>query len=183
MVREFVRGDSASWQVRSAVDPNGIRYSPNVDDLVVTYVGPEKVSITGTRVGDHWLVSLKTEDTSKLKPGFYECFYTFKGMTGLNGKTPKSWAIRIGRVNVAASPDDLMAGHDPRTRAEKALEAAEDALASFKMGRRVSSYSIDGRSMTFTSTGEILEVIKYWRKRVYAERYGGKTSVSLVQFV
>lgn len=71
MVREFVRGDSASWQVRSAVDPNGIRYSPDVDDLVVTYVGPEKVSINGTRVGDHWLVSLKTEDTSKLKPGFY----------------------------------------------------------------------------------------------------------------
>lgn len=183
MVREFVRGDSASWQVRSVVDPNGIRYSPDVDSLTVTYVGPGKTSVEGVRVGDHWLVSLKTEETSKLDPGFYECFYTFRGMTRLNGKTPKSWTVRIGRVHVAASPDELQEGHDPRTRAEKALEAAEDALASFKMGRRVSSYSIDGRSMTFTSTGEILEVIKYWLKRVYAERYGGKTSVSLVRFV
>ena len=64
-----------------------------------------------------------------------------------------------------------IAAYDGRTKAEKALEDAETALANFQStGGRVKRYSIGGREMEFDNSGEILSVVSYWKIEVKRER-------------
>ncbi len=80
------------------------------------------------------------------------------------------YEVDRGTVTLAANPATATA-YDGRSRAEKALEDAEAALANFQSsGGRVKRYSIGGREMEFDNSGEILAVVSYWKIEVRRER-------------
>ena len=178
MVGNFVRGDTVSWPVTPFQSPSGDIFSPADCELEVFFRGPTKTSVIAAREDGRWLVSLTTAQSQKLDVGVYEVFYRFT-------VNDKRTSIRMGRVRVERDPEDpLEDDEDGRTLAEKALEQAENALRLYNaQGQRVQSYSINNRSMTFSSASEILEVIRYWRRRVMAERHGGRTQIQKVAFV
>lgn len=65
----------------------------------------------------------------------------------------------------------LATAYDGRSVAEKALDDANAALASFQSsGGRVKRYSIGGREMEFDNAGDILTLVSYWRIEVKRER-------------
>lgn len=75
---------------------------------------------------------------------------------------------RTGSVELLPNPRTSTAPLDLRTPAEIALAAAESALASWTPTTR--SYTIAGRSMTFSAPEEILPIISYWKMAVQRER-------------
>lgn len=86
-------------------------------------------------------------------------------------KTGARQSLGEGRFLVEADPSTRVQGFDARTQAEKALEDAETALATFNSTQgHIKSYSIAGRSMEFSESGEILGVISYWKIQIKRER-------------
>jgi hypothetical protein len=92
-----------------------------------------------------------------------------------------TWALVVTKVGLQVTietgqaqviPNPLTAAtYDGRTQAEKALDDAKAALASFNAtSGRVKSYSIAGRAMEFDSGSEILKLISFWEQQVSAER-------------
>lgn len=163
----FTRGDTVSVAFDRITLPSGERFTPLDSDLTIILKGPSALTHAVAKEGAFWKVSISSKETDTLQPGRYAVYLRFT-----SGETVKTFAY--GATEVFQKPEDLEDSHDPRSRAEKALEEAEQALMNFKSGKRVQSYSIDGRSMTFTSTTDILAIVRYWRARVEAERSGDR---------
>ena len=166
----FTRGDSVSVAFDRITLPSGERFTPLDSDLTIILKGPSSLTHAVAKEGAFWKVSIGSKETDTLQPGRYAVYLRFT--SGEDGETVKTFAY--GATEVFQKPEDLEDSHDPRSRAEKALEEAENALMNFKSGKRVQSYSIDGRSMTFTSTADILSIVRYWRARVEAECSGDR---------
>lgn len=89
-------------------------------------------------------------------------------------QTGQRQSLDSGRVTLNPDPATIAAGYDGRTLAQRALDDAETALATFSgSGGRVKSYSIAGRAMEFESAADILTIISYWRREVMTERASG----------
>jgi hypothetical protein len=86
----------------------------------------------------------------------------------IRAATARSHTVLTGAIRLLADPRVSSAPLDLRTDAEIALAAAESALASWTPTTR--SYTIGNRSMTFSSTTEILPVIGYWKAQVQREK-------------
>lgn len=75
-----------------------------------------------------------------------------------------------GRIDLLANPALLVAGYDARTQAEKALEDAKTALATFQATNgRVKSYSIAGRSQEFEAATDLVTLVKFWENECSKE--------------
>jgi hypothetical protein len=84
-------------------------------------------------------------------------------------KTGLQVTLETGQAQVTPNPLTA-ATYDGRTQAEKALDDAKAALASFNAtSGRVKSYSIAGRAMEFDSGSEILKLISFWELQVAKE--------------
>lgn len=176
MIKELTRGDSYFWVVPPFTASDGTQLDALNADLTVFFVGPVKSSVTAKKEFDKWKVVIDPVTSEKLTPGLYAVSYRFT-------RSDFRQTIRIGRFQVLPSIDDAEDGHDPRTLAEKALEESEKALAKYNAsGQRVQSYTINGRSMTFSSAAEILGIIEYWRRRVQAEKGRGKPQILWINF-
>jgi hypothetical protein len=70
-------------------------------------------------------------------------------------------------VVLLPNPAALTAGTDLRSQAVQALEQARAALAAWSPTTK--SYTILGRSMTFNTPAEIIQVINYWALQVKRE--------------
>ena len=176
MIKELTKGDSATWVVPPFKAADGSSMDAESTKLAVFLVGPVKRSFFAAAEADSWRVTLDAKTSSELEAGLYEVSYRFT-REGFQQTT------RIGCLKVLPSIDEIESGHDVRTLAEKALEEAEKALASYnEKGQRVQSYTINGRSMTFSSATEILDIVRYWRRRVQAEKNGGRSSIMWVSF-
>lgn len=167
VIAPFTRGDTVSVSFDRVALPTGERFTPLESDLTLILKGPSTLSKEALKEGAFWRLDLKTSDTDTLTAGRYSVYLRIK-----SSETVKT--VAYGTTKVLPKPEDLDETHDPRSRAEKALEEAENALMNFKSGKRVQSYSIDGRSMTFTSTTDIISIVNYWRDRVRAERRGSR---------
>ncbi len=89
-------------------------------------------------------------------------------------QTGQRQSLESGRITLNPDPAAITAGYDGRTLAERALDDAETALATFSgSGGRVKSYSIAGRAMEFESASDILTIISYWRREVMTEKASG----------
>ena len=167
MVKTLIRGDTVFWTVEPFRSPMGDFFSPadGASELTVFFRGPVKLFVVAGKENGHWMVVLRSVESQKLVPGAYDAYYRFSF-------GDKCYSVRVGRE-----------GEDGRTTAEKALADAEAALMRYnEKGQRVQSYTINNRSMTFSSASEILEIIRYWRKRVMAERSGGRLQIHKVAF-
>jgi hypothetical protein len=80
----------------------------------------------------------------------------------------RSHTVQTGAIVLAPNPRTSSAPLDLRSDAERALAAAEAALAAWTPTTR--SYTIGSRSMTFSTSAEILPIISYWKMAVQREK-------------
>lgn len=163
----IVAGDSASWYEPPCAQ-SGLRFDSAIYALTYELRGPAVLTLAGTVQGDGWAFALAPAISASLPSGRYLWAAI---VTAPNQRA----TLAQGMLIVKPDPAALAAGHDPRSPAQRALDDAEAALATFsKSGGRVKSYSIGTRSMQFDSASEILAIIDYWRRRVEQECGGGK---------
>lgn len=83
-------------------------------------------------------------------------------------KAGEKCTVATGAITLIADPRTSSGPLDLRSDAEIALAAAKAALAAWTPTTR--SYTIAGRSMTFSTTAEIVPIIQYWEREVAKER-------------
>lgn len=163
----IVAGDSASWY-DGPCSPLRQRFDSTTYALSYELRGPAVLTLAGTVQDDGWAFALAPAISASLPPGRY----LWAAIATAPGQRV---TLAQGMLIVKPDPAALAAGHDPRSQAQRALDDAEAALATFsKSGGRVKGYSIGTRSMQFDSASEILAIIDYWRRQVEQERSGGK---------
>lgn len=111
-----------------------------------------------------WVLEATGAQTAALQSGYYNYAFTVTSTDG------KRLTVNVGQLMVKPDITAASAGFDARTTAQIALEQAEAALASFKgSGGRIKTYTIAGRTVTYDTAAELLQVINYWRVRVATE--------------
>jgi len=83
-------------------------------------------------------------------------------------KASEKYTVDTGAITLLADPRTASGPLDLRTEAEIALDAAKAALNAWTPTTR--SYTIAGRSMTFSTTAESEGVIQYWERQVAKEK-------------
>ena len=154
-------GDTRDWII-----PN-LQIS-NTESVTLSLLGPKSQEIECEKTEDGFKASLTHEVSKQLEAGQYTlvAFYFW------NGKKSR-YSLPMGKLKMVALPESG-GSYDGRTKAERALEDCQNALAKFNSsGGRVQSYSIAGRSMTFTSITELMKLLEYWKAQVRLERQNG----------
>lgn len=160
----FRKGDSATWNDVPYLDQNGTLFDSGSYTLQYRLAGPAVLTLIATANGTGWTTILSTSDSGTLTDGTY--WYAAQ-LTA----TGKRITIAEGELTVEPDLAAAVAGYTQQTQAEKALAAAEAALATFQAsGGRVQAYTIGSRHMQFQNDAAILEIVKYWRTRVVAEK-------------
>lgn len=165
----FVQGDALRVTVAPFVLPSGAPVSPAAGDtLRLELRGPSVLSLVcppdQADAAGAWELSATGPQTAALTPGVYAWVYTVTRASG------DRTTVSNGSIDVRPDLSAAAAGYDARTTAQVALEQAEAALAAFKgSGGRIKTYTIAGRTVTYDTAAELLQVISYWRVRVASE--------------
>ncbi|GAA5442641.1 hypothetical protein Misp06_00815 [Microbulbifer sp. NBRC 101763] len=154
--RTFIAGDSISWS-RTLHD-----YLPE-DGWTLTYrlvsVGKSYVINTAANGSAHQ-VALTGADTAAWIDGEYSLVAWVQN--GTNRHTIDNWRVRI-------KPNPASADYDPRSHAEKMLEALRQLLQK-KAGSGKQSITVDGQTVTFTTWDEMVQAEKHYTGKVKAQR-------------
>lgn len=158
------QGDSRNW-VDPAITLSDKLYTATDWTLKYYLRGPSApVQLTGVANGSGWAISIAAADSGNMQPGKW--WWTACISNGTDRYT-------VGEGSFVVTPDFTAATgtYDGRTVAEKALADAEAALANFKNSKGlIKQYSIGSRSMEFSDSSQILEVISYWKRQVRDEK-------------
>jgi hypothetical protein len=121
--------------------------------------GPETRTVTATLSGGVWTASVDTKDW---KPGVYEVAV----WTVNNGATV---VLLKTRLTIVADASTSATSHDPRTNAEKIVEAIDARLAG-NNDPTWASYTINGRSITQITPSELIKLRSYYLQIAVRER-------------
>lgn len=135
---------TAGWQLRYRLVPQDAAQAA--------------VDLTAEPQGDEFVLGATAVATGAWSPGGY-------AWSSWVVRADESYSVAQGLVTVLPNPRTLAAGHDARTPARKALDAADQALATYGNKAWTQSYSINGRSMTFTSSEKFMA----WRSMLRSE--------------
>lgn len=161
-------GDSLDEEVE-IVDPTGTEYTGD-DGWAAKYVFIPRDSTAGTKfeIGCSWTGdAYRYQATSATSGQWQPADYTWHLVVT---KTGLQVTAATGAAKVLDNP--LTASvFDGRSQAEKALDDALAALATFQAsGGKVKSYSIAGRSMEFETESGLRQQVSFWSARVASER-------------
>lgn len=161
---QITAGDSAVWVQKPAQIAGRVASYAQGWELLLCLRGPAALDLAGAaRLDGAWSVVLSTTNSATLTPGRY-------AWSAAVTRADERVTIAIGQTTVVASLTAGTAPIDPRSLAERALDDCRLALASFRAsGGRVTSYTIAGRSMTYSTADELLRLEAYWRARVMSE--------------
>lgn len=122
-------------------------------------VGPEKKSPAFTQEGQEWKLS---EDTAGWPVGAYawQVWTESAGGRCVTGS---------GRLQIAADLATLDAGADPRSVAEKNVEAIE-AMLGGTANLSTKRYRINNRELEKYSISELMQLLEYWKSQVRAKK-------------
>ncbi|WP_444891773.1 hypothetical protein ACJJIQ_00055 (plasmid) [Microbulbifer sp. ANSA003] len=152
----MIAGDSISWS-RTLTD-----YLPE-DGWTLTYrlvsVGKSYV-INTTADGSAHQVALTSADTAAWLDGEYSLVAWVENGTD---------RYTIGSLRVRIKPDPTSADYDPRSHAEKMLEALRELLQK-KAGSGKQAVTVDGQTVTFNTWDEMVQAEKYYTGKVKAQR-------------
>ncbi len=166
IVNELIAGDTLDF-VTTVED-----YSA-ADGWTLTHVlrGPSAIDLTATAMGRDYRTVVVSAITATWLPGDY----TYREIV----IKPDGQRYTVGGGTLRILPDlaQAAAGYDGRTQAEKALDDARSAMATFMATQgAVKRYTIGMRSMEFQTAAEIIPIIRYWELKVANERT--KTSIA-----
>lgn len=157
-------GDTSSW-TDDPLSIDGVRYASDLYTLTYELRGAAKATFVAVANGGGWKTTLSVGQAAALVAGSY-VWAAYLSAT--------NFRLTAGTGELVVAPD--LAGvtastYDGRSVAEKALADAESALASFKAsGGKIKRYAIGQRQMEFASIGELLQVIGYWKAKVFNEQ-------------
>ncbi len=159
-------GDSASW----TDDPVTLGDGRVADALAwsLKYVlrGPASLDVNATAAGTGWNVAIGAVASAALGSGLYRW-----AAQVANAGTGERFTVGSGQLTLAPDPAALQAGFDPRSPAQKALEACEAAMATFNAtGGKVKKYEIAGRMMEFQLLSDLLKLRDFWATKVANEQ-------------
>jgi hypothetical protein len=121
------------------------------------------IGVVGIAVGDDHRTYAAATTTALWAAGEYS-WVAFVDLAG------ERYTVDSGVVTLLPDLETALA-YDGRSKAARALEDAETALASFQAtGGRVKRYSIAGREMEFDNAGDILTLVSFWRIQVTQEQ-------------
>lgn len=123
-----------------------------------------EIDIASTADGDDHLVSVPATTTAAWSAGWYTAtVYVEKGA--------ERYTLERVQVEVRAASTTLADGSDGRGQAERAVDDLKAALATYTASRGiVAEYAINGRSMKFRDSGEIVALLNYWEAELSRER-------------
>lgn len=160
------QNDTPTWIDPSMTDVEGNTLDSTGYSLAYVIAGALAAPITlnATANATGWKTTLDSVSSAKLSAG------TFWWQAVL---TAASFRLVVGTGELTVLPDLATVGaqFDGRTTAEKALAAAEAALATFQAsGGQIKSYSINNRRIEYHTATELIAVRDKWKKIVLAER-------------
>lgn len=160
MLARLTSGDTLKFSVSLSAYPASVwtlhyRLSPRRHGSVVTF--------DATADGDTHQVTVAATTTADWVPGWYTCAAWVTNDDSERYGVPSETL----QIEVLANLAALGTGQDLRSQAQRALEDARAALAGWSPATR--SYTIAGRSMTFATPDEIIQVINYWAAEVSRE--------------
>jgi len=126
------------------------------------------VEFEATASGDAYTVALTATFTSDWLAGNATLVSFVE-----RGTAPDIERVTVAQQILAVLPNLVTAtAFDSRSKARKALDDAEAALAKYmeKGQAHVSEYEIAGRKMKFRSTAEIIDLINFYKRAVAKER-------------
>lgn len=132
---------------------------PTATAVSVIFVGPGKHTLPFTQAESECSL---TQATDAWAAGVYawQLWVTNAGGKSLCGS---------GRMIVAASLENLEAGADTRTVAERNIEALE-AMIGGTANLTTKRYRINNRELEKYSISELITLLEYWKKQRRAER-------------
>lgn len=160
MVPQYVTaGDSLSLRQALAA------YPASAWVLKLRLVGRNSgdLAVTFTADGEDHVATVAAASTAALPPGPYG-WTAWVENTGTGAVT----TVAMGQTEVRPDPRTAGAGTDLRSTAQRALDDARAAFAAWSPTTR--SYTINGRSMTFNTPAEIIQLIGYWQREVQREQ-------------
>jgi len=119
------------------------------------------ILITASAEGDGYAVNVTPATTATWTVGQYT-------WAAYVTKTGERYTVETGEIEIL--PDAAVSGAplDIRSQAVTALAAAKTAFAAWDGTRK--TVAINGRSVTFNTPSEIMEVISHWEVEVQRER-------------
>ena len=172
--KKITAGDSLSL----AIDPQylGTTLYSALDytlKIILRGIGGS-VDIDATQNGNQWLAVMTPSQSQALQAG------TVKWVAIASKGEAERITLKSGTVLIESDLTGAQ-NYDARTIAQKALAAAENALATFaSSGGKVKKYVIANRQMEFETSAEIMVAINYWKIKVANEQ--GKNRDLLVRF-
>jgi len=158
-------GDSLTWTHSLPEYPPAAGWSLHYRLL---FAAGDAVDVTATPAGSDYTVSLSAAATATWPAGVATLVAYVE-----QGSGPSLQRITLDQSALSVQPNLLTATtHDARTINERALAAAETALADYVASGKlhVQGYNIAGRQMQFRTAGDIRDLIAYYRGEVNRER-------------
>lgn len=128
----------------------------------VSQGGSSEIKLPATERAGYYLFQVSSATSAAFEPGFYHWQLEIV-------QTATGNRIVVERGEFEAIPDLDSNGADPRTHAEIMLDKIESLLEG-RADKDVSSYSIQGRSISKMSIADLLQWRDYYRKEVSKER-------------
>jgi hypothetical protein len=175
---KFPKRITAGDSLKLSIDPQylgGVMYSAIDYTLKIILRGiGGSVDIEATQSSNQWIAVMTPLQSQVLQAGVVKWV-----AIASKGTTER---VTVGNGTVLIEVDLTGAtNYDARTIAQKALAAAENALATFaSSGGKVKKYVIANRQMEFETSAEIMVAINYWKIKVANEQ--GKNRDLLVRF-
>lgn len=155
--RKIIAGDSVSWS-RYEAD-----YLP-ADGWALEYrlvsLG-QNHPITTTADDSEHKVTLAGTDTSSFAAGEYQLVPMMKRGT--------SERVTLDALRVVVKPNPASGSYDPRSFAEKMLDALREQLANKATGGK-QTISVEGQTVTYYTWDEMVKAEKYYAGKVSEQR-------------
>lgn len=159
MQTSLIAGDSLRLQFAGGDYPASAGWAMKLR-LIPRAQGAQPIEIEGDPDGDDHTLEAGSSVTKSWVAGQY-------GWARWVEKGDEAVTLESGQISILVNPRTAPIGTDTRSRAAKALDEAEKALATFRETKGLKRrYKIGEREMEFTATAEILAEIRFWQRRV-----------------
>ena len=155
----LVAGDTWKWE-RSLSD------YPASDSWSLTYYlrksGSSAITITSSANVDAHLVTVAAATTASYTPGTWD----FRGYVTKSGER---YEVFNGILEVETNPATAASSYDPRTHAEKVIDAIEAVLES-RATKEILNFSVEANSLSSIPHADLLALRSRYRIEVEREK-------------
>lgn len=166
-------GDSTAWRDDPVVLPDGRTADSSAWALKYYLRGPAAVDVAAVPDGTGWMSALSATASSVLGDGLY-------AWTAIVTNGGERVTVGSGQLTITPDVTQATAGFDPLTRAQRALEQCEAAMATFNStGGKVKKYTIAGRDMEFQAISDLQSLHAFWTIKVRNEQHAANIAQGL----